>query len=503
MNILPVLPILIPLTAAAASIPLWSRPVLQRTAGILGALGLLVTSCVLLHHVDHAGILSVQIGSWPAPFGITIVADRFSAIMTVLAGITGLAAFVYSVGGVDDRRKRLFYFPLLNLLLAGVCGAFLTGDLFNLYVWFEVLLMSSFVLMALGGERAQLEGSIKYVTLNLISSLFFLVAVGILYGAIGTLNMADIAMRVREGREPGLISTVSVLFMAAFGIKSALFPFFFWLPASYHTPAFAVSALFAGLLSEVGVYAMIRAFTTLFTQEVGYTHSILLVIAGFSMVTGVLGAAAQQEFRRVLAFHSVSQIGYLVMGLALFTPLALAGSIFYMMHYVIVNANLFFIAGIAHRVRGTSTLKAPGIVCVYERAPLACLVFLIAAFSLAGLPPLSGFFAKLILVRAGLEIESYVIVVTALLVGLITLFSMVKIWAEAFWKAPDATPEATPETGEGPSPARSMVTVSVGLAMLTVLIGVFANDVLKLSLRASEQLLDVDAYRRAVMGVMR
>jgi len=499
MSILPALPVMIPLVTAAVSVLLWRSVAAQRVLGAIGSLGLLWATVALLLRVDTQGIMVLQFGNWPAPFGVSFVADRFGSIMAVLAAVTGVATMCYSPGSVDSRRQAMLYYPLLNVLLAGVCGAFLTGDIFNLYVWFEVLLMSSFVLLALGGERAQLEGAIKYVTLNLVSSALFLIAVGILYGAVGTLNMADIAVKVRSTPEPGVITAVAMLFMVAFGIKSAVFPLFFWLPSSYHTPPFAVSAIFAGLLTKVGVYALIRVFTTIFTHDTGYTHTILLVIAGLTMVTGVLGAAAQMEFRRVLSFHIISQIGYMVMGLALFTPLALAGSVFYIMHHIIVKANLFFIAGIAHRIRGTSDLKVAGVRGVYETSPLTCVLFLIAAMSLAGIPPLSGFFAKLILIRAGLETESYVMVAVAMVVGLLTLFSMVKIWAEAFWKSPGEDGVESVRASPTP-PTRMMLAVSAALALATVLIGIFAGEVFGLAERTAHELLDADRYIRAVLG---
>jgi multicomponent Na+:H+ antiporter subunit D len=367
-----------------------------------------------------------------APFGITLVADLLSAIMVVLAGLMGLAVAVYSLASIDQQREAFGYYPLLHILLMGVCGAFLTGDIFNLYVWFEVMLIASFVLLALGSERPQIEGAIKYVTLNLMSSAIFLAAVGILYGVVGTLNMADLAVKLPTVTPPGLVTTLAMLFLVAFGVKAAVFPLFFWLPASYHTPPVAVSAIFAGLLTKVGVYAMIRVFTLLFVQNVGYTHTLILVMAGLTMLTGVLGAVAQNEFRRILSFHIVSQIGYMIMGLGLCTRLALAGSVFYIVHHIIMKTNLFLVSGVAYRLRGTFELKDLG--GLYQAHPLLALLFLIPALSLAGMPPLSGFFAKLVLLQAGLEMGQYVIVAVALAVGLLTLVSMTKIWAEAFWK---------------------------------------------------------------------
>jgi multicomponent Na+:H+ antiporter subunit D len=233
----------------------------------------------------------------------------------------------------------------------GVSGAFLTGDIFNLYVWFEVMLIASFVLLSLGGEKAQIEGAFNYVTLNLLSSALFLAAVGILYGMVGTLNMADLSIKLQTLQIPGLATVLAMLFFIAFGIKAAVFPLFFWLPASYHTPPVAVSALFAGLLTKVGVYSLIRVFTLLFLEDVNFTHNLILVVAGLTMVTGVLGAVAQYDFRRLLSFHIVSQIGYLLMGLGLFTVSSLAAAIFFMAHVILAKSTLFLVSGVVHRLK--------------------------------------------------------------------------------------------------------------------------------------------------------
>jgi multicomponent Na+:H+ antiporter subunit D len=287
-----------------------------------------------------------------------------------------------------------------------------------------------------------------------------------------------------------------MLFLVAFGIKAAIFPLFFWLPASYHTPPVAVSAIFAGLLTKVGVYALIRVFTLLFVQDVSYTHSLILIVAGLTMVTGVLGAAAQDEFRRILSFHIVSQIGYMLMGLALFTPLALAGSIFYIIHHIIVKTNLFLISGVVYRLSGTYQLKKLG--GLYQSSPGIAMLFLIPALSLAGIPPLSGFWAKFTLVRAGLEVEQYAIVATALGVGLLTLFSMTKIWAEAFWKEkPAAGDEDAARTNQTGLPLLLPIII---LATVTVSIGLITEPVFRLASQAAEQLLNPADYIRAVLG---
>lgn len=507
MNGYLVLPLIIPLVTAAISLLAWrSRPV-QRLFGVAGGAGLLFAGLMLLLTVRRDGIQVMQVAGWPAPFGITLVADLFSAIMVVLAGVMGLLIAVYSLASIDGQRDLFGYYPLFNILLMGVCGAFLTGDIFNLYVWFEVLLIASFVLLSLGGERAQVEGAIKYVTLNLMASALFLAAVGLLYGVVGTLNMADLAEKLAGIQQPGLILALAMLFLVAFGIKSAIFPLFFWLPASYHTPPVPVSAIFAALLTKVGVYALIRVFTLLFLQDITYTHTLILIIGGLTMVTGVLGAVAQYDFRRLLSFHIISQIGYLLMGLGLFTVPALAASVFFMAHVILAKSTLFLVSGVSHRLHGTYDLKELG--GLYRSYPALAILFLIPALSLAGIPPLSGFFAKLALVQAGVANSQYVIVAVALGVSVLTLFSMIKIWNEAFWKPLPAYAEVAPgvertltgvAAGSNPGSIRLLIAPIVAMAFITVTMGLAAEPFYVLATQAAEQLLDPSGYIHAVLG---
>ena len=513
MNLLLVLPIVIPLAAAAVSLVVGRSIAWQRTLAVVGTTALLVAGLALLATLARGeGVAATQIGDWPAPFGITLVADLFSAIMIALAGLMGVVAVVYSLQSIDRPRESFGYYPLLLFLLMGVCGAFLTGDIFNLFVCFEVMLMASFVLMALGGEPAQLRGAIKYVTLNLLASALFLAAVGIVYGVAGTLNMADLAVKFRSNDlQPGKITVLGLLFLAAFGIKAALFPLFFWLPSSYPTPPVAVSAIFAGLLTKVGVYSLIRVFTLLFVAEPQFTHALLLVVAGLTMITGVLGAVAQYEFRRLLSFHIISQIGYMIMGLAIaglassheVKVLALAGVIYFIMHNIVAKTNLFLVSGVAARVGGTFELRELG--GLYRSSPVLAILFLISAMSLAGIPPLSGFVGKLALVQAGLAAEQYLLVAAALGVGLLTLFSMTKIWNEAFWK--DA-PQGDASRGDRSRANLNAASLSllyapmIALAAIAVLMGIAAEPLLELMLRAAEQLVDPSQYLRTVQGAV-
>lgn len=494
MNPFVAVPILLPLITAAVCMLAWGRVAVQRIVTLVGVAALFLSSLVLLESVRSQGIQVVQMGSWAAPFGITLVADMFSSLMIVSMAIIGFLATLYSFRMIDAGRENFGYYPLMNILFMGVAGAFLTGDIFNLYVWFEVMLIASFVLLALGGERAQMEGAIKYVTLNLMSSAIFLAGVGILYAMAGTLNMADLSVKLATAGHPGLVTTLAMLFLVAFGIKGAVFPLFFWLPASYHTPPVPISAIFGGLLSKVGVYALIRVFTLLFLGNVGYTHTLILIIAAFTMVTGVLGAVAQYEFRRLLSFHIVSQIGYMIMGLAFFTPLALAGSVFFIIHNIFVKTNLFLVSGVAYRLVGTYDLKKLG--SLYRTHPGLSVLFLLSAFSLAGVPPLSGFVGKLVLIRAGLEIEQFVVVAVALGVSLLTLFSMTKIWAEVFWKSlPEGQAIEVAPHGIG-----LLLLPIIVLSSLAVLLGVGAEPLFGMAMEAGTQLMNPAGYVLAVLG---
>lgn len=493
-----ILPIFLPLFLAVICLLAWNYPYIQRWVALLGSLALVVVSGWILLDVSNHGLLVLQSGNWPAPFGITLAVDGLSAIMVLLGSLVGLVVAVYAAGSMDMARLRFGFYPLFFILLMGVNGAFTTGDLFNLYVWFEVMLMASFVLMALGGERQQIEGAVKYLILNLLASMLFLSAIGLTYNLAGTLNLADLAVQLNKVSPGGMVTLVSILFLVAFGIKSAIFPLFFWLPASYHTPPVAVTALFSGLLTKVGVYSLIRVFTLLFTQDTTYTHTILLVLAGFTMVTGVFGAAAQLDFRRLLSFHIVSQIGYLIMGLGLMSREALAGTIYFMGHVILAKTALFLIAGLVERMQGSYDLKKLG--GIYRLKPAMAVLFLLPAMSLAGLPPLSGFFAKLILVAAGLRLQQYAIVAAGLFVSLLTLYSMTKVWNEVFWKEPK---QASPEMSQ-PDELKTghigwMWAATIGTVVLMLAMTVFADPMLAVADRAASQLLSPDVYISAVL----
>lgn len=495
MNWTLALPILVPFCSAAVAFLARSR----RGSGwisVIGAAISLVLAIRLLLAVLDNGVIAIQMSNWAPPFGITLAADYLSAAMVLITAIISLTVAVWAMAEVGQTSTRLGWHGLFQTLIGGVTGAFLTGDLFNLYVWFEVLLISSFGLLVIGGRRKAIDGAVKYVTLNLISTVLFLCAAGLLYGATGTLNMADLRAMVAAHPDQGLMTVIAMMFMIGFGLKAAVFPLFFWLPASYHTPHYAVSAVFAGLLTKVGVYALIRVFTLIFVGDQGYTHEILLWVACLTMLTGVLGAAAQSDFRKILSFHIISQIGYMVLGLALMTPLALMGGVFYLLHHIIVKTNLFLIAGVSRRLTGSSDLYAIG--GLYRSTPLLAVLFLIPAFSLAGFPPLSGFWAKYALVKASLDLQEWMVAFVALLVGLLTIYSMTKIWGEAFWKAHPRSRQ--PVFAQIPARARLLLLLPViALAAMTVVIGLVPDPFVQFATISAEQLIEPSNYVATVL----
>ncbi len=487
------LPILFPLILIILLLVIRSDKV-ARWIGPLGSGLLILLSVYLFILVQEHGVIALQMGGWEAPFGITLVLDYLSVLMLNVSAIIIFSIAVYALRFLPATIKPNRFFIFFFGLTMGLNGAFVTGDVFNLFVWFEVMLMSSFVLITLGRTKEQLEGGIKYLALNLLGSLLFLAGVGLLYGKTGTLNMAHLAEILKNDDQAILMNTSAVLFFVAFGIKAAVFPLYFWLPASYHTPNITISSLFAGLLTKVGVYTFIRFFTLFFVHDPQFWHQLLLFIAGFTMVTGGMAAAAHYETRRILSYHIISQIGYMIMGLGIFTPLAIAGAVFFTVHNMIAKTNTFLVSGMINKARGTFELKEVG--GLLKQSPLMAVLFIIPAFALAGVPPISGFFAKFILIKAGIENGNYIITAVAVLTAMLTLYSMIKIWNEAFLKK-------QPENEYAQKPFEKLKFAeyfpSVLLGAVSILMGVFAFYMFEFTMEAGKQLTNPELYIETVL----
>jgi len=503
-------PVAIPLLCAALSLAFtrWGYRTAvkwQRYMAIIAVGANLIVAALLLLYTLNGNRLVLQEGAWPAPFGITVVADGLSTVMLMLTAIITAAILPYAIGTLDQRERMNFY-PLLLFLLMGVNGAFLAGDLFNLYVFFEVLLMSSFVLLTLGGQPGQINGGIRYVVLNLLASILFLSAVGIAYGTLGTLNLAQLAERMDLAPEAIQFLLASLL-LIAFSSKAGLFPLFFWLPSSYHTPHPAVTAYFGGLLTKVGIYALFRIFSLLFPGYLLAWQPLILAIAGFTMLTGVLGAMAVNTVRRVLSFHIISQVGYMVMGLGLavvgeqLAPgFGMAAGILYTVHHMIVKTALLMAGGAAELEMGSGSLLKNRLTGLAVRRPGLAIIFFGAAFSLAGVPPSSGFISKLSLLQIALDTQHWIIAFVSLLVSALTLMSMVRLWQSAFWGEPTAPIYPTAPLTQ---PAKRWLTLTpiAALVGLSLTIGIFSGPVFRWSNIAAQQILDRDGYIRAVHPV--
>lgn len=493
-------PIVFPILGAALSILVGFRRQLQRIVSITSLLATVVIAVVLLVQVDQHDVLTARSGGWAAPLGIALVVDRFAAIMLVVSTVVLLIVAVYAIGQSGEERERVAFHPLYLVLAAGVSASFVTGDLFNLFVAFEMMLAASYVLITLGGRADQVRAGMTYVVISLVASTLFITSLALLYAATGTVNMADLASRLQE-IDPALRHAFSILLIVVFGIKAGLFPLFFWLPDSYPTAPGPVTAIFAGLLTKVGVYAIIRTQTLMFPPGRGgadWGDDAILWIAAATMIVGVIGAIAQDDMKRILAFHIISQIGYMMMGLGLFTVAGVAAAVFYVIHHIVVKTTLFLVAGLVDRRAGTSRLSSVG--GLVRTAPVIAALFAVPALSLAGLPPFSGFLAKFALTDAGLAQSSHAIVAVGLAVGLFTLFSMTKIWTGAFWGSPDTEPERAPQTADRFGGPPLMVLATLSLVAISVGFSIWAGPIHELSQRAAQDLLDPSHYIKAVIG---
>jgi multicomponent Na+:H+ antiporter subunit D len=458
---------------------------------------------VLLFVADAEGASSVSVGGWTVPLGIVLVVDRLSALMLVVASTVALGVLVFAVGqgaadGSEETPLSIFH-PTFLVLVAGVGNAFLAGDLFNLYVGFEILLMASYVLLTLGGTAARIRGGITYIVVSLTSSLVFLAAIGLVYAATGTVNMAQLAVRLGE-LPAGTQVLLQSMLLIAFGIKAAVFPLSAWLPDSYPTAIAPVTAVFAGLLTKVGVYAIIRTQTLLFPD--GPAPGVVLVAALLTMIVGILGAVAQSDIKRLLSFTLVSHIGYMLFGIGLASAAGLSGAIFYVVHHIIIQTTLFLAAGLIERRGGTTTMDRLG--GLARLAPLLGVLFFLPALNLAGIPPFSGFLGKLGLLQAGVAeggALAWLLVAGSVATSLLTLYAIGRVWNLAFWSTPQPpTPLDDDDAVAGRELPRLMVGSTLALVVLGTGLTLVSGPLYQLTSGAAAELLDRAPYVQAVFA---
>ena len=494
-------PILFQALLAIVLMFLWSKPKSQRIVSIIGSVVGLGISAVLFSFIWRNGTHAIQMGSWDAPFGISMVADTFSVTLVLLTHIIALAVSLFSTFGIVASRVKFGYFAIFHLMIMGLSGAFLTGDIFNLYVWFEVIIISSFVLLTIGGRKSQIEGAVKYFTLNMLASIIFLTAIAMLYGTTGTLNMARLAQVVPLIEDKGLIEIIALIFFVAFGVKAGVFPLYFWLPASYHTPPSAVSSLFGGLLTKLGVYAMIRVFTLIFPPDV-FDQELIGIIAMLTILSGAIGAYVQKDIIKVFSYLIICHIGFMIAGLSMGTEIAIIGAIFYMFHDMIVKANLFLVGGIAHRITGSTKLKNMG--GLLNSHPKLALLFAIPLFSLVGIPPLSGFWPKISLFGASIETENYWMLGMLIFGSFMTLVIIAKVWTQVFSKSLPKQPKLKEFKYFSDFSRKAQITLIFPIILLSIVslyIGFSAETIQVLVERIAFELSNTRTYIETVILV--
>ena len=472
--------VIAPLLAAAAG--LMARDAKLRDGSTLLGIGTAAGAAVaLLIGVAADGTSVVRVGGWHPELGIVLVADLFAVLVLPVALVIILVVEVFAIGqrrtawGANPELAG----PLLCVLTAGVSLAMLTGDLFTLFVAFELILVASYVLLTHQGQRAQIRSGMTYVVMNLLSSTIFLLGLAFVYAATGTVNLALLAERIPELSDGARLG-IGAWFFVVFGTKAAVFPLFSWLPDSYPTAPTTITAVFAGLLTKIGIYAMIRFHTLTGMDELG---GVMLAVAGATMIIGALGALAQSDVKRILSFHIISQIGYMLMGLGLFSAAGTTGAILFLVHHMPVKTVLFLVGGLVENDQGTSNLDRSG--GLASRRPLIAAMFAVPALSLAGIPPFSGFVAKLAVITAAVEEAQTTIVVLALVAGALTLLSMTKIWLGVFWG--EAPPESQ-RSSDAPGNRKTMLAATALAVGGTLAISLFAGTFFDLAQRAAEEL---------------
>jgi multicomponent Na+:H+ antiporter subunit D len=489
-------PVFIHLLIAIFQLIAWRKTVTQRILSVGGALGALVAAIILFRQVYLNGTFTVNASNWEAPFSIVFVADLLGVTMVLLTSIAAFAVSMFSATGLSRQRMLYGYFPIFHFLVMGLNGAFLTGDIFNLYVWFEVIIISSFVLMTLGGRKNQLEGALKYMSMNILASMFFLTGIGILYGMTGSLNMADLAIKMHDVQNRSLVGITSVFFILGFGIKSAVFPLYFWLPSSYHTPPSAVAATFGGLLTKVGIYAILRVNSLIFIPD-DFTRTLLMVIAVLTILTGTFGALNKINIRRLFSYLIVCHIGFMVGGIAMFGKLALMGTLFYLIHDIMVKTNMFLISGVIMQLRGVVTMEKLG--GLYKEYPKISLLIAIVLLSLVGIPPLSGFWPKVYLFREAFNEHQYFFVGALIIGSLATLYVIARLWAEVFWKEVPADVVIDNKFEPMPLSRKFLLIAPIAiLGIVSVYIGLNAEVIIQVADRIATELLDTSSYINAV-----
>lgn len=489
-----VLPVIIPLLTAIAAL-IMGKPSLARRILVIAASTVQVAVAIRLGVLCwNDGPRAMPIGGWSAALGIILVVDLLSTVMLTLSSIIVLAGEIYGFYELPARFEHPLRIPLIQFLMLGINLAFCTGDLFNLFVAFEVTLMASYALLTLEADNWDIKQAFPYVTINILASTLLLAAAGMCYSLFGTLNFAHIARTAAMHAGDPRLQIIAMLFLVVFSMKAGLFPFYYWLPHSYPTLPTPVAALFSGVLTNVGIYVLLRLFCTVLPHDMQFAHSVLMWLSGMTMLLGVIGAISRNYIRGILSFHKLSQVGFMTLAIGFFTPASITAAIFYIIHYIIVKSSLFLIGGVGACLNRTDNLASMG--GLWRNAPFIGILFLCQGLSLAGLPPLSGFWGKYLIVVAGIRKEEFILVGITIVASVLTLLSMLKIWQAAFWGEPEGS-VVHREDRRWPR----LAGVAAVLAIVSLSIGFGAEGFIRLSQKAADAALDRNRYIEVVTTV--
>lgn len=498
------LPILIPLVSAILiEIVGCRRIVVRRAMGLVACLGTIAAGATMLGRTHQGEIYSYAMGGWEAPFGVVLVADGLSALLVTLTGVVSLFCLLYAMNRHDTKGKFFHFF--LQMQVAGICGAVLTGDLFSLFVCFEIMLLASYNLLVYTGEKKGIKAGVHYVFLNLTGSALFLVAIGTLYGVTGTLNMADMAIRVAElgPQDTALVQAGALLLMVVFMLKAAVLPLHLWLPNVYSSAPAPVAAFFA-ILTKVGVYAIVRVSTLIFGPEAGVAADVmapyLLPLAVLTLSLGMIGAVGSRRLKTLMGFLIVASIGTILTAVGLYTPEGIAAGLYYLVHSTMTMAMLFLLADLIGRQRGPE-----GDRLVVARAPAQTavlgLLFFIGAIAVVGLPPLSGFLGKVWVLQASLLTPHVVVVWGVVLVtGVLALSTLARAGSLIFWKGQKAAEPDAPNTDVPRRATAFEIFPVVGLLACLVFYTALSGPVAEFCAVTAQNLLAPGGYIEAVMG---
>lgn len=490
MNNIIALPMIIPLISGILLTFFRSYIRTQRWISIFAMLITAGISYYILRVIQQDGILRLDFGGWKPPFGILFVADSFAMLLVLTTCIVTIICLLYAFSSTEKAREHMYFYPFVLFLIAGVNGSFLTGDIFNLFVCFEVMLIASYVLITLGGKKAQLRESFKYVAINVVSSWLFLVAIAYLYGTVGTLNMAHLSERIAEVGQGSLITTISIVFLIVFSLKAGLV-LYYWLPGSYSVAPTAVAALFGALLTKVGMYALFRVFTLLFYHETKITHTLIGIMAAITLIGGSIGAIAYQNIRAIVTYNVIITVGFILIGLACSTTIGFEGATYYFIHDMVAKALLFLIAGTVIALTGTAKIeRMSGLIRNY---PLLGWIFFITILTLVGIPPFSGFLGKILIGQGAIEGGAYLLLALGFISSLFVLYSLLRVFLNCFWGETIISEEDETPLKQG------LLTPIVLLALVSISIGVGPEWLAVYVQDAANTLANPDVYIDAVL----